>query len=703
MAVKFFLPVLIASSLALVMRLNAAVRAITPEDGAQYFFIYVQPVLESTCVRCHDKDDQKGGGRLDTLEHMLKGGKSGSWLVPGKADESKLYLSTQLPAMDPLVMPPGDEPPLTPPQAAHLKAWINAGAKWPADSTLTVKPRQQFVRDIQPILEVYCISCHRPGKMKGDLDLTTLETARKGGKNNRDLIPYDIGATLMHRPIKRTEDGTGFYPNPPVSSWLLRKIMLPEDHDGLMPPLKSGGPLSKAMQEKLRLWVSSGAPWPEGVVLVPRPKPVERLPSPDNIELTATIRENIPATSKESKEHEMATYTGTVAKNGKSFKMVPIPSGEFLMGSPETEEDRKPDEGPQIKVKIEPFWMGATEVTWDLYMPFMATPDARWKDGTKKALNPAALPADTVSSPTAPYTDMTFGMGQEGFPAISMTEHAANKFCQWLSAQTGHFYRLPTEAEWEYAARAGTTTTWSFGDDVSKLGEYAWYLQNSDEKPHPVGQKKPNPWGLFDMHGNVTEWTLDQYDPIFYAKLAAMIDPGPTLPPWNQPALPPWNKPTTLYPRTVRGGSWDDDPRDLRSAARRGSSKDWKRMDPGLPKSLWYHTNAQFLGMRIVRPLHIPSLEAMHDAWNLGTWQRPIVRVMGEVRDPGKNVRFREGMTLMGAINGASSFSEFSDTTRVKLLRGLTETTYDMRKIHADGSNNPLLQNGDQIFVPRRN
>jgi formylglycine-generating enzyme required for sulfatase activity len=291
--------------------------------------------------------------------------------------------------------------------------------------------------------------------------------------------------------------------------------------------------------------------------------------------------------------------------------MVPIPGGEFLMGSPETEKDRKPDEGPQVKVKIEPFWMGATEVTWDLYMPFMVTPDARWKDGSKKTLNPKDEPVDATSSPTAPYTDMTFGMGQDGYPAISMTEHAANKFCQWLSAQTGHFYRLPTEAEWEYAARAGTTTAWSFGDDASKIGDYAWYFENSDGKTQQVAQKKPNPWGLYDIHGNAAEWTLDQYDPAYYGAMAALVQTG---------AAPlPWNKPVTLYPRSVRGGSWDDYLKDLRSAARRGSKDTWKVMDPQLPKSIWYHTSAQFLGMRLVRPLRVPSVEEMHDAWNLGT------------------------------------------------------------------------------------
>ena len=581
---RLLLPGLV-STLAAVMPLTAADPA---PDTEAYFTRFVQPVLESTCVHCHNADQQKGDGRLDTLENALKGGENGAWLVPGKPEESKLYTSTRLPADDDMVMPPSKEPALTAVQSDHLKAWITAGAKWPAGLTLATQPRMQFVRDIQPILEQNCVSCHRPDKLKGDLDMTTLAATIKGGENGTSLVAFD-----------------------PDASPLYTHTTLKEDDDELMPPVKSGGPLKAEQQEKLKRWVQQGAPWPEGVVLVPKTKTEDRPPSPDTIELTGKVRELIVAGSKEASADQLKAYQETVKKTGKEFAMVPIPGGEFLMGSPETEKDRKPDEGPQVKVKIEPFWMGATEVTWDLYMPFMVTPDARWKDGSKKTLNPKDEPVDATSSPTAPYTDMTFGMGQDGYPAISMTEHAANKFCQWLSAQTGHFYRLPTEAEWEYAARAGTTTAWSFGDDASKIGDYAWYFENSDGKTQQVAQKKPNPWGLYDIHGNAAEWTLDQYDPAYYGAMAALVQTG---------AAPlPWNKPVTLYPRSVRGGSWDDYLKDLRSAARRGSKDTWKVMDPQLPKSIWYHTSAQFLGMRLVRPLRVPSVEEMHDAWNLGT------------------------------------------------------------------------------------
>jgi formylglycine-generating enzyme required for sulfatase activity len=212
---------------------------------------------------------------------------------------------------------------------------------------------------------------------------------------------------------------------------------------------------------------------------------------------------------------------------------------------------------------------------------------------------------DATSRPTKPYVEMSFGMGKDGYPAISMTQHAANKYCQWLSAKTGHFYRLPTEAEWEYACRAGTTTAYSFGDDPKLLKDYAWFVNNSDFKYQKVGKKKPNPWGLYDMHGNVAEWCLDQYEPDYQALKAVLNTDG-------------WVKQTAPYPHVVRGGSWDDDPDKLRSAARRGSDKSWKQQDPQLPKSIWYHTDAQFLGFRVVCPLKTPTAEEMNRYWNNG-------------------------------------------------------------------------------------
>jgi formylglycine-generating enzyme required for sulfatase activity len=299
-------------------------------------------------------------------------------------------------------------------------------------------------------------------------------------------------------------------------------------------------------------------------------------------------------------EQEMKPYTQQIPGTEVKFEMVPIPGGVFTMGSPEDEEDRSEDEGPQFKVKIEPFWMGKYEVTWDEYDIWSFNLDIQRRELKNEQPTPLDKLADAVTRPTKPYTDMTFGMGHDGYPAICMTQLAAKTYCKWLSEKTGHYYRLPTEAEWEYACRAGTTTAYSFGDDPEKLDDYAWHFDNADDKYQKVGLKKPNPWGLYDMHGNVAEWVLDQYVPDFYAKVR---DPD------GGAVEFPLAVPKELYPRVVRGGSWDDDADRLRSAAREKSNPDWKIQDPQIPKSVWYHTDARHVGFRLIRPLRVPSEE----------------------------------------------------------------------------------------------
>ncbi|WP_290797398.1 formylglycine-generating enzyme family protein [Flavihumibacter sp. UBA7668] len=270
-------------------------------------------------------------------------------------------------------------------------------------------------------------------------------------------------------------------------------------------------------------------------------------------------------------------YSGTVPESSIRFEMLPIPAGKATIGSPAGEKGRKPDEGPVHTVQIDAFWMGRYEVTWDEFERFVGAENV-----------------DAVTKPSPAFTDMSFGMGKAGYPAINITQHAALYYCKWLTEKTGQFYRLPTEAEWEYACRAGSSTAYYFGDDAAELADYAWYSKNSKEKYQQPGQKKPNKWGLHDMHGNVAEWTLDQYLPEFYSSAAA-----------SKPNA--WAEPTKLYPHSVRGGSWDDGPADLRSAARKGSDPSWKQRDPQLPKSNWWMTDASFVGFRIVRPLKKPS------------------------------------------------------------------------------------------------
>lgn len=261
---------------------------------------------------------------------------------------------------------------------------------------------------------------------------------------------------------------------------------------------------------------------------------------------------------KEKDVQDFEVYTESIDGTDVNFKMVPIQEGEFMIGSPEDQASREADEGPQKNVKLEAFYMMETELTWDLYELFIDKDKSATLAYSSDELK---VVADAVTRPSTPYLDPSFGMGKRNYPAISMTQYSALVFCKWLSQVTGKFYRLPTEAEWEYACKAGTSTAYSFGDNVDELTDYGWYWDNSDDKYHEVAQKKPNPWGLYDMHGNVAEWTMDQYQEDFYAT----IEDG---------ATNPWRIPDNLYPRSVRGGSWDDDPEALRSAARVRSSKD---------------------------------------------------------------------------------------------------------------------------------
>ncbi|TRU06187.1 MAG: formylglycine-generating enzyme family protein, partial [Microcystis sp. Msp_OC_L_20101000_S702] len=215
--------------------------------------------------------------------------------------------------------------------------------------------------------------------------------------------------------------------------------------------------------------------------------------------------------------------------NGVTLEMVSLPAGQFLMGSADSDYEKPPHQ-----VKVNSFAIGKYPVTQAQYEAVMGT-----------------NPSEFQNNPQNPVERVSWNNAQA--------------FCQKLSQITGKTYRLPTEAEWEYACRAGTTTRYYFGDDANQLGDYAWYSANSQSKTHPAGQKRPNGWGLYDMSGNVWEWCEDNWHDNY---IGAPRDGSAWIKNGNDNRSP------------LRGGSWGSNPYNCRSAirnnlARRGNGDDY--------------------------------------------------------------------------------------------------------------------------------
>ena len=347
----------------------------------------------------------------------------------------------------------------------------------------------------------------------------------------------------------------------------------------------------------------------------------------DGDELPLGIVKEKPAEGRfvETDHGFMVPYTATIPGTDVTFEMVPIPGGTFQMGSPQDEEDRRDDEGPQFEVAVEPFWIGKHEVTWAEYKKYMEL-DKHFKSfqQTKTRVINDKNEQDAITAPSSLYDpSFTFEAGEEpNEPAATMTQYAAKQYTKWLSLLSGQFYRLPYESEWEYACRAGTTTPFYFGDDPDELEEHAWYYDNSDELRHAVGELKPNPWGLYDMYGNVAEWVLDEYAKDHYAQFDGK----------NVSVADALNKPEKLYPRVLRGGSWELELEDCRSAARLASDdEEWKLEDPNFPKSPWWYTDTPGLGsgFRLIRPLMVPADRNAKEAF----WKADVEEIIEDAKN----------------------------------------------------------------------
>ncbi|MBN2137546.1 MAG: SUMF1/EgtB/PvdO family nonheme iron enzyme [Sedimentisphaerales bacterium] len=289
-------------------------------------------------------------------------------------------------------------------------------------------------------------------------------------------------------------------------------------------------------------------------------------------------------------------YTETIEdENGAklTLEMTLIPGGTFLMGSPDAEPGRADNEGPQHKVKLDPFYLCTTETTIDFFMAYyQETATAKRTHFGDEPQEEPEEDVDAITGPTPVYGDLTMGYSEKN-PAIGGSWKNAATFCRWLSKKTGKKYRLPTEAEWEYAARAGSKTAYAFGDepDKAKLAPVAWYKANSGHEPHEVGKTKPNAWGLYDMAGNVREWVQDFYSPTAYkddAKNEITVNP---------------KGPKTGELHVVKGGDYSCDPRELRPAARSFKQKWWQDGDPQIPKSVWWLPEIDLVGFRIARSI----------------------------------------------------------------------------------------------------
>jgi formylglycine-generating enzyme len=268
------------------------------------------------------------------------------------------------------------------------------------------------------------------------------------------------------------------------------------------------------------------------------------------------------------------------------------------MGSPKDESFRDPDEGPQKNVKVDRFWMGQIEVSWEAYEAFYKETGVKRDIGKRALAQKTNAIVDTISGPTPPYGNPDQGWGRGKRPAISMTHFAAKVYCEWLSQKTGKTYRLPTEAEWEYACRAGSNSAYFFdgqaqdfdvdalsnrlfGVDTS-INRYVVYKENSNGMTHIPQSRKANAFGLLHMLGNVKEFCADFYVADAYSAEGQ-------------------KEKSAEVEYVVRGGSFKSSIGDVRSAAREKTrTKAWLITDPQIPKSRWWYSDCNDVGFRVV-------------------------------------------------------------------------------------------------------
>jgi len=320
---------------------------------------------------------------------------------------------------------------------------------------------------------------------------------------------------------------------------------------------------------------------------------------------------NVSSAAKEifaepTKVTEFKNYTEHIPKSPVSFNMIAIPGGEFKIGSPDDEPFRKDDEGPARMVELSPFYMAEIEVSWEEYLAFYIQTAAEGRTTDTEGLrNRSAVKTDAISGATPPYGQPDQGWGLGKRPAISFSYHAAETYCKWLSSVTGKTYRLPTEAEWEYACRGGSSDPYFFPGDPNKfektglrarlsrndtavINTYIIYKENSPTKTQTPDRVKPNPYGLRNMAGNVAEFCSDWYQADAYKQYPQGIIKDP-------------RGPSEGTEHVIRGGSFLSTADLLRSASRDYTkTASWLKTDPQMPKSIWWYSDCFNVGFRVV-------------------------------------------------------------------------------------------------------
>lgn len=283
------------------------------------------------------------------------------------------------------------------------------------------------------------------------------------------------------------------------------------------------------------------------------------------------------------------------------FEMVQIPGAIYKMGAFNSDSTQISDENPLHLVQIDSMWVGKYEVTWEIFELFLAENKTLFDSIPKEK----SMKIDAITRPSPPFEDPSLAMGKKNYPVVSISPYAAITFCKWLSTVSGRFYRLPTEAEWEYICKGGGSNIDFFANKFDILDQYVWSYENSNYQYAKIGQKLPNAFGIYDILGNVAEWTLDQYDDEYYKKEQDTV------------TINPWNIPKKLHPRVYRGGSWNDDLADISSTKRSKSGFYLQKNDPQIPKSFWWYTDSSYIGFRLVSPCKQPTKEEAKKFWQI--------------------------------------------------------------------------------------